>query len=291
MSSYKQYFILCILYLLCSGYSVAVNAAMVLHAEPVLPLQGGLDQPTDIAISDDGRAYVLDGLNGRVVVFNTDGKQAFSFGTQEKLALPMGIAVAGNQVYVADTGNQRIVIYNLHGQFIKSFPLYGNYPPQPVALSVDGNVISWSDRRNHRFCQMQADSGKEIRCRGKRGEGKHEFQFPFQLATDRDGYLHVVDILNGRIQVFNPQGRRFIKTGRFGLEAGELYRPNGLAFTAKSELLVSDAYRGTISVYRKGRFVAYLRDLQGSPLQLDTPTGMAIWRGLIYVVSTTKKSC
>lgn len=288
MPSYKQYFILCILYLVCSGYSLAVNAASALHAEPLMQLQGELDQPTGVALSDDGHAYVLDGLNGRIVVFDATGQQAFSFDEQQKLELPMGIAVAGKRIYIADTGNQRIVIYDLRGRFIKSFSLVAKFPPKPVALNVSDGVISWSDRRNHQVCQHEAETGKQLRCWGKRGEGKNEFQFPFQLAMDRDAYLHVVDILNGRIQVFNPQGRRFIQTGRFGLEPGELYRPNGLAFTGKDELLVSDTYRGTISVYHKGRFVAYLRDPQGSPLQLDTPTSLAVWRDRLYVVNTIK---
>jgi len=54
-----------------------VQAAVV--AEPVMILQSDLEQPTDVAVRDDGRIYVLDGVNGRVVVFTREGERDFSF--------------------------------------------------------------------------------------------------------------------------------------------------------------------------------------------------------------------
>jgi len=295
VSLYKKYIIV-LLYLFCLGQTSIAHATPSLYAESVGILQAGLDQPSDVATSLDGRAYVLDGVNGRVVVFTKDGKQDFIFGGDTNLKLPMGIAIADEHVYIADSGNHRIVLFDLQGRFIKSLSLpvaviahpISAAQPEPVSLSISDGVITWSDRRNHRLCRTDAKSGEQMRCWGKRGEAKAEFQFPFELAVDRDNYLHVVDVLNARVQVFNAQAQHFIDVGRFGLETGELYRPNGLAFGADGELLVSDAYRGTVSIFHRGRFVAFLQDKQGKRLDFITPTALTVWQDRLYVVETQK---
>lgn len=289
-------YIVCCFFICFAATVGAVEDSIGLSAEPIRVLQGKLDQPSDVAISDDGRAYVLDGINGRVVVFTADGEQDYIIGPVEtskgKLNLPMGIAIADGRIYIADSGNHRIVLFDLHGEFIKFFllsaPSSDSLPPEPVALTVVDGVITWSDRRNHRLCRTDANNGEELRCWGKRGEGKDEFQFPYQLSVDRDGYIHVVDVLNGRVQMFNHRGRHFMQVGRFGLESGALYRPNGLAFSGEGMLLVSDAYRGTVSVYRNGRFMGFLSNKQREAMHFETPVGLTVWQDRLYVVNAIK---
>ncbi len=262
--------------------SESVFAGLV--AEKVVQLKSNLDQPSDIAVRDDGRVYVLDGVNNRIVVFTPNGEKDFIFGTGESvLKRPMGIAIADGKVYIADSGQHRIVVFNLRGEFIKALPLAGELPPEPVALTVADGIATWSDRRNHRVCRSDINTDETLLCWGKRGDGEGDFQFPFQLKSDRDGYIYVVDVLNGRVQVFNHQGRYFNQIGRFGLEPGELYRPNGLAFYDDDYLLVSDAYRGTVSVFQNGRSVGLLRDDHGEALRFATPVGLTIRHDRLYV--------
>ena len=256
-----------------------------LLAERVAQLGGDLDQPSDVAISNDGRIYVLDGVNSRVVVYSANGERDFIFGRDGGgLALPMGIAIDGGYVYIADSGHHRIAVFTLLGEFVRSLALPGDLAPEPVAVSVADGVVTWSDRRHHRVCRTDVNRGETLRCWGERGEGDGKFQFPFQLKPDRDGYFHVVDVLNGRVQVFNHKGRYFSQVGRFGLEAGELYRPNGLAFFSDEYLLVGDTYRSTLSVYRDGRFAGLLADGRNEILRFAAPVGLTVWRDRLYVV-------
>ncbi len=258
-------------------------------AEKISQFEANLNQPTDMAVRDDGRVYVLDGANNRVVVFMPNGEVDFIFdGGKESLAGAMGIAIANHRVYIADSGHHRIVVFNLRGELIKSLPLAGELLPEPVALSITDDVVTWSDRRNHKICRSDINTGETLHCWGKRGERKGDFQFPFQLKPDRDGYFHVVDILNGRVQIFNHRGRYFSQVGRFGLEIGEFYRPNGLAFFRDKYLLVSDAYRGTVSVFSEGSIVGLLLNEQGEPLKFSTPVGLTVWRDRLYVADTVK---
>ena len=256
-----------------------------LLAEKITQLDGGLDQPSDIAVSDNGKVYVLDGVNNRVVVYMPNGEKDFIFdGGKNGLKQAMGITIAGGYVYIADSGHHRIAVFNMTGQFFKSLLLAGDRPPEPVALAIVDDVITWTDRRNHRVCRTDINTGETLRCWGKRGEADGEFQFPFQLKFGSDDYIHVVDVLNGRVQTFNHQGRYFSQVGRFGLEAGELYRPNGLAIYGDQYLLVSDTYRGTVSVFKDGRSVGLLLDNHGEALTFSSPVGLTIWHDRLYVV-------
>ena len=273
--------VLCLLLL----FSINVNAA--LQADRVATFEGGLDQPSDVAISKKGYAYVLDGVNNRVVVFDEKAKQLFSFGRSDGLKLPMAIAIADEQVLVADTGNHRIAVFNLDGQLVKYLTLTGEKAAEPVALAINEGVVSWSDRRNHQVCRHEIKTGEQLVCWGKRGEQDGEFQFPFQIKHDRDGYLQVVDVINARVQGFDQKGRRFGQTGRFGLAEGELYRPNGLALRER-HLLVSDAYRGMVSVFHDGDFDGYLMDRAAKPIKFSAPVALSYWQNKLYVVDALK---
>ena len=273
--------VLCLLLL----FSINVNAA--LQADRVATFGGDLDQPSDVAISEKGFAYVLDGVNNRVIVFDKKAKRVFSFGLDAKLNLPMGIAIADEKVLVADTGNHRVAVFNLDGKLIKYLMLSGEKAAEPVALAINDGVVSWTDRRNHRVCRHEIKTGEQLVCWGKRGEQGAEFQFPFQIKHDRDGYLQVVDVINARVQGFDQEGRRFGQTGRFGLAEGELYRPNGLALRER-HLLVSDAYRGTISVFHDGDFDGYLMDKAAKPIKFAAPVAMSYWQNKLYVVDAIK---
>ena len=258
-----------------------------LVAERIATYEGILDQPSDVAVDDLGRAYVLDGTNHRVVVYARNGEQDFIFGNDEWLKLPMGITINNDRVYIADSGNHRIAIFNLRGEYLKAILLSAKLPPEPVSLLVSDDIVTWSDRRNRQICRTEISSGETLSCWGALGENDGEFQFPFQLAVDRDEYMYVVDVLNGRVQSFNHRGRYFSEVGRFGLEAGELYRPNGLAFYRGEIMLVSDAYRGSISMFRAGRFIGLLKNHRQA-LSLDAPVGLTVWQDQLYVVDVLK---
>src|SRR3984957_12570288 len=85
------------------------------------------DQPTDVAIANDGSFYVSDGYgNSRVAKFSPDGHFLFAWGSKGHLPgefhLPHGIELdsAGN-VYVADRENRRIQIFDPNGSFLKEW--------------------------------------------------------------------------------------------------------------------------------------------------------------------------
>ncbi|HEA26321.1 MAG TPA: 6-bladed beta-propeller, partial [Ectothiorhodospiraceae bacterium] len=178
-NSYRMNLILSALLLLLANTLVAAEGDVSMHSQfqvkRHLVLSAGMDQPSDLAIADDNRIYVLDGLQSRVVVFEGSGKVRTTFGNAGsgpgQLRLPMGIAIEDRQLYVADSGNNRIAIFDISGRFVRNIALKihkgDEYLPEPVALKVVAGVITWSDRRNHRICRNDAVSGEQLNCWGK----------------------------------------------------------------------------------------------------------------------------
>ena len=257
-----------------------------LVAEKMMSLTGTANQPTDIAVAEDGRAYLLDGVNGRVLVFQSTGELDAIIRPDEKatLNLPMGIAIAGDRFYIADSGNQRIAIFDLNGHFQRDIPLTA----EPVSLQIEDDRLFWSDRKHHQICRTDLKRDDATHCWGKQGRMKGDFDYPFQLALDEQGYLHVVDVLNARVQQFDASGRFIFQMGGLGLSDGQLYRPNGLALAPSGQLLVSDAYFGRVSLFRNGRFLGVLKSRAGEVLRFKVPVGLTVWRDRLYVVDAAQ---
>jgi len=260
--------------------------------ESIQIYRSGLDQPSDIAVSQDGRFYILDGSHHRVVVLSEQGKRLYTFGKkgggEGELNSPMALAIEGNRVFIADTGNHRLAVFELRGWFVKNIPLISQSKsaglPEPSGLVVEDDVVTWSDRKNHQLCQTNLITKQAAICWGRRGELKAEFQFPFHIASDRDGYLHVVDVLNGRVQIFNRKGRYFTQVSRFGVAPGELYRPNGITFADDGRMFISDSYRGTISIFKNGRFTGLLSVDGNTAVSFKSPVGLNWFKGHLYIV-------
>ena len=107
------------------------------------------------------------------------------------------------------------------------------------------------------------------------------------MAFDRDGYLHVVDIMNSHIQQFDKNGRFFATIGKFGTGKNSLFRPNGIAIdTANDLLFVSDSYFGTIKIFKNGESLGELTDKNGQSLILKSPTSLDFQNGKLLIAET-----
>ncbi|HFD12198.1 MAG TPA: hypothetical protein ENJ32_06995, partial [Crenotrichaceae bacterium] len=282
--------------LLCSTF---VSALPVVTSQSLIAEQ--FNQPISAVITASGTVFVVDGANNRVVGREPSGR-VFSFGEQQ-LSLPMGIALGGNQLIVADTGNHRLVEFNLTGKQIQiqvielnSAPIPNSQfgppreidllPPEPVDVVVQHDTLWWTDRRHHRVCATAIQTLKTNKCFGSYGMQDGQFQYPFQIAFDSSEYLAVADSLNAKIQLFNRLGDHVQNIGHFGVRPGELYRPNGIAYDDKDNVFVSDAYNGTVSIYHHGKFLRLLADQSGKPLRFNTPTGLS-WSNNTLLVTAT----
>jgi predicted CXXCH cytochrome family protein len=254
------------------------------QGKPLLTLTG-MQQPSAVVVSDKS-IFVLDGITAKVLVFNRHGKRIATIQApaSSPLKLPMDITLADNKLAVADTGNQRIVLFSLQGDLLQTIKLpAGDKKAQPIALSYQQNTLYWSDRGNHRVCKTTLEDEKTD-CWGEYGRKEGQFRYPFMLTSDTEDYLYVVDVLNARIQLFNARGKAFGSISQFGLQAGALFRPNGIAIDGSGNLFVTDNYLGTISTFKQRRFTGRLRDTEGKLIKLNQPTGVFYKDNKLYIV-------
>eukprot|EP00116_Pleurobrachia_bachei_P002779 sb/3463041/ len=91
---------------------------------------GQLDTPTGLCIVDGGRVAVVDAGNCRICVFNFDGTLARQFGRRGRgrgqLNCPNAIASSGENLFIADTYNNRISVHSAaDGSFLTAFGSLG----------------------------------------------------------------------------------------------------------------------------------------------------------------------
>ncbi len=186
------------------------------------PLELGgvqLNSPGSVAVDPlSGDAYVADTLHNRVLVFAPDGTLLARWGAGEgdgaagggpgQFNLPDGVAVGpGGEVFVTDTGNDRVVALSPEGGVEATWGGKGmaaGHFREPVGVAVDaaGHVFV-VDRQNNRV-QEFSSSGTFLAKWGERGVGPGEFAQPTAIAVGCSGAVYVADTHNNRIEGFIP---------------------------------------------------------------------------------------
>lgn len=112
---------------------------------------GAFRSPQDLCVSPDGKLYIADTGNNRVVVVDGDLKTVVRVidgfaadGAEQSFSSPTGIAVSDKgQLYIADSQNHRIVVLDPDGSLVKyvrdpqSEVLDEGYVFTPLKVSVD----------------------------------------------------------------------------------------------------------------------------------------------------------
>jgi DNA-binding beta-propeller fold protein YncE len=168
-------------------------------------------RPTDVAWDAAGNIYVADGLgNARVAKFDKNGRFVKSWGSRGQetgqFSEVHGIAIDGqSNVYVADSGNKRIQVFDSEGTFKTQFTDVG--APAAICITPGPHQYLFSSNSNP---PEDIDSGGEIyklelngKVLGKFGRaGKlpKEFGTVNAISCRSDTELLVGEIGNWRVQ-------------------------------------------------------------------------------------------
>ena len=92
-------------------------------------LKTPLDDPRDLLVGPDLKVYIVDAANARVIVLDRYFKFLFEIttfvnehGVPDKFVNPSGVFVDEDNIYVCDTDNNRIVMFDTEGNYIKIIP-------------------------------------------------------------------------------------------------------------------------------------------------------------------------
>lgn len=133
----------------------------------------------------------------------------FSFGKRGnetgQFNFPTNAVFYRGKLYVVDTMNFRVQIFDADGKFITSFGKAGNRPgffsrPKGIGISSD-ELIFVVDAGFDNF-QIFNNKGEVFLFVGSVGSKEGYFNLPAGVFIDSNNYIYVVDQLNARIQVF-----------------------------------------------------------------------------------------
>ena len=209
----------------------------------------------------DGYIYVLDKTNHVLVILDhRDLKYINHFGTvgtsgssNALLDSPEGVCCDGLFIYIADTGNNRIVKLNRNLSYQKVSTVTLN---TPVGIEYDPyeNVLLVVNQGDDEVLKISKDLDTEIDSVGSNGTGDGEFDTPEYIAID-DQNFYVTDSGNHRIQVFEKGDMDFLEeNGSSGDGNSEYDTPRGICSYKKKLFIVDDNDRiKVISNYKTDR--------------------------------------
>lgn len=132
------------------------------------------------------------------------------------LSSPEGLAIdrrgpgASKWMYLADTGNNRVVKLGTGGRYLASWGRRGTGPGRfegPTAVAVDGRGdVYVADTGNNRIQRFNARGRFEVQW-GTKGPAPGQFDGPAAIAIGGSGNVFVADRGNQRIEKFGPSGR------------------------------------------------------------------------------------
>ena len=168
---------------------------------------GAFNDPRGVAVIGD-RVFVCDSDNHRLQVFTKERlefvKTIGSHGQgDEHFIFPFDITQdeLGN-MYVCDYGNNRVKLLNKQGEFKLSFSKKANGQLNgPSGVCVVDQFVYVVEFGGHCVSVFSRD-GQFVTSFGKGGNKEGEFDWPFGICVDCDGFVYVCEYRNNRVHVF-----------------------------------------------------------------------------------------
>ncbi len=189
-------------------------------------LEVPIDDPRDLEVDAHGNVYIVDAANARVVVTDRYYKQKFiikdflnEHGVWDTFNDPSGVAITDEYIYVCDTNNNRIVMFDLDGNYVKIVPkpvsayfVEGSlYKPVAVAVDQYGRLFVVSSTTYQGIIVMDDDANfsgfigaqkvtisvmeriwRELQTEEQRESSEEYISSEFNNITiDEDGFIYV----------------------------------------------------------------------------------------------------
>lgn len=215
----------------------------------------GFANPYSIAISGDGRIYVLNRCDPvrasaiRIGVQDFDENFLFEFSEgygsgPGQFVLPVAMAFdSGGLLYITDEFNHRVVIYDSEGKFIDQWGEHGRRPGQidgPAGIAIDSrDNVYIADQHSHSISKFTSD-GQFITRFGREEDvtPRHSLYQPWGLTVDADDNVYVADWNHNAVKKFSSEGRHMQTHG--GLRDLMFRRPSDVALDSEGYVYVTD---------------------------------------------------
>ncbi|HET6458557.1 MAG TPA: NHL repeat-containing protein [Nitrosopumilaceae archaeon] len=269
--------------------------------------------PTNIAINSTGFIFVTETENDRVQIFDSSGnwKQVIAGehhksncsmegcnvisydSTNGHFYAPTSIAINSTGfIFVADTGNDRVQIFDSSGNWKKTIGKTGYISvqfssPRGIAINSTGFIFV-ADTGNDRI-QIFDSSGNWKKSFGMFGFNSGQFHEPYDIAINSTGFIFVADAANNRVQIFDSSGNWKKSFGEAGNASGQFYLPTGIAINNNGFIFVADQINHRIQILdSSGSWMKSFDEADNAPFKYYQSYGIAInSTGFIFVADTT----
>jgi DNA-binding beta-propeller fold protein YncE len=230
-------------------------------------------------------------------------------GGNGKFVLPAGVDVdADGNLYVADTGNNRIQVFDSNRLFVRKWGQLGTddgqfVAPHDLAVGVDAQgfvnvyVADTDADRIQQFAipdsegvcpdtaQFVVDGACFIRTWGNFGTGNGDLISPIGIAVGNGGQVYVAETTNNRVQVFDADGNYVSQFGTQGNGDGQFLGPHGVAIGPNGDVYVADAGNNRVQVFTsEGVYDRQWGGLGDGDTQFRTPEDVAVSdAGVVFV--------
>lgn len=298
-------------WLLLCALAFAAHAQSAGSALPLRPVAVAYDATGNAYFADTDRNQIYEAtLGGALQVVAGSGTQGSSgdggAATAAALNAPQGVAIGpGGELYIADTGNQRIrvvragTISAFAGSGTRGFsgdggPAAAASLSTPTALAVDATgALLLCDTGNQRVRRVSSGVIATIAGNGTQGFAGDggpataaELDGPQGVASASDGRVFVADSRNHRIRVIDASGviNTLAGTGVRGYSgdgsaatAAALNLPRGLVLTSSGALVFADSDNRRIRAISPSGVIGTLIGAGTQGASAEGTAGLSAW--------------
>lgn len=251
-----------------------------------------LSKPMGVHVDRHGRVFVTDTAKSDIFIFDTKNSKVTTLSDMGVKIFYKPISIVtddSDRIFVSDSQVDTVTVLAPDGKIISI--LKPDVPfQQPTGLAIDNNnkKLYTVDTHTHDVRVFDLDTLKHINTIGKRGKEEGEFNFPSHIDVDNKGNIYVVDTMNGRMQIFDSEGKFIRAFGQFGDSPGMFARPRGVAISSEGHLYVVDAAFNNVQIFNtEGRILLGFSGYGSGRSQMILPAGIAIdEEDYIYVVDS-----
>jgi uncharacterized protein YjiK len=288
-------------------------------------LQGVSDKPYDpdgdhyntpygVAVDDTGNIFLVEEKGYRLIKLDAAGELQWAigelgiygndnahFGDYWRGPTDVAVNSSGN-VYVADTGNHRIQVFDSSGTYVTTLGSSGSGDNQfqdPYGIAVDGNDnIYVADEENHRVQIFNSGHTYQatLGVTDEPGGDNSRFDHPRGVAVDSEGRVYVADRDNARVQrctVVGASGACETFVGETDVTSDDfahLQAPLDVAVDDQDRVYVLDSYwNQRIQIFDSdGAYLTTIGGEWGERMgQFRNPEGISVSpNGTIYVADS-----
>ncbi len=159
----------------------------------------------------------------------------------------------GNLLYVADTGNNRVQIFNISNPSSPTYvgtvaPTGANALNNPSGVAVDSSYIYVADTENGLVKVFNKSAPYAYVAKvGDGSTGAYQLDHPYDVAVDTSGHVYVSDFTNLRVQQYTFSASTFTFSATYGIKGvpyltdeATFNRPSGVAVASNGSVILTE---------------------------------------------------